>query len=631
MNNNFIKLINSILIAIFIGIFSFVLKSQELTTDLYFLKFRNDSSQEKNVESLSQISDILVLELDETLTEDGFQLIRLPNANLKSAIVNQLLANEDVMYLSPVYVLSEDKVISHTNEIYVAFKGFLNTALIDYFEEKFDLTNDKSFNSLPYVYKFLLKKSDVLEIKDICMKISLENSVRYCQPNYMFSIDVHSNDPYFPRQWALKNDGVPLQYNGTAGADMKVVEAWEITRGNSNIRMAVLDSGVDTLHPDLIDNILPGFDAIGEGTNGFPSTDYDSDAHGTACAGILGAVADNNIGIAGVAPECKIIPVRLFHYINFMGQIIPWSTSDWMVDGITWAWQVGKADILSNSWGITDQYLSMFPGQDSIVNEAIFLALANGRNGKGVPMLFSSGNDGDAPIWPSRLPQVIAVNASSMCDERKSPTSCDNENFWEGNWGEGLDITAPGVKIYTTDITGPFGFSNGAYTNNFNGTSSACPNAAGVMALILSVNPYLTQQQARYVLESTCDKVGGYNYSFNKPSGTWSNEMGYGRVNAKSAVLKAIQMIPPKIESSFFVYHYTDDGKHIIACNLENSAEVNLDVFNVFGNCIARYPSQQMEKGLNLFYLNNDLSQGLYFARVNINGASSVVKFFTLR
>lgn len=105
---------------------------------------------------------------------------------------------------------------------------------------------------------------------------------------------------------------------------------------------------------------------------------------------------------------------------------------------------------------------------------------------------------------------------------------------------------APGVKITTTDLIGTNGYSNGDYYDLFNGTSSACPNTAGVVALILGANPNLTGIQTRNILEQNTDKVGGYNYQTNiagQPNGTWSNQAGYGRVNADKAVLAALNLV----------------------------------------------------------------------------------------
>jgi hypothetical protein len=177
----------------------------------------------------------------------------------------------------------------------------------------------------------------------------------------------------------------------------------------------------------------------------------------------------------------------------------------------------------------------------STIATAITNAVTNGRNGKGCVVLFASGNNNGAVSFPASLDNVIAVGASSQCDQRKSPTSCDGES-WGGNFGTGLDVMAPGVKIYTTDIHGSAGYNSGDYRADFNGTSSACPNAAAVVALIFSVNSNLTGQQARNILETSCDKVGGYSYQSNvagQPNGTWSSDAGYGRVNAQTAVCLA--------------------------------------------------------------------------------------------
>jgi subtilisin family serine protease len=108
--------------------------------------------------------------------------------------------------------------------------------------------------------------------------------------------------------------------------------------------------------------------------------------------------------------------------------------------------------------------------------------------------------------------------------------------------GDGVDIAAPCVDVLTTDLLSTNGFSATDYTF-FNGTSAACPMAAGVASLIFSVNPLLDWERARKCLETTCDKVGGYTYNSGvsgQPNGTWSFELGYGRINANSAVQAAL-------------------------------------------------------------------------------------------
>jgi hypothetical protein len=150
-----------------------------------------------------------------------------------------------------------------------------------------------------------------------------------------------------------------------------------------------------------------------------------------------------------------------------------------------------------------------------------------------------------------------------MCDTRKRSSSnagqvnpgvstdpagvsCDNETWWGSNFGTGLDVAAPGVRIYATDLQGANGINTtagvgGDYVPNFNGTSSATPNVAGVLALILSIRPTATGALARFLLESTTDKLGGFSFSTvaGQPNGTWNNQLGYGRVNAERAVRAA--------------------------------------------------------------------------------------------
>jgi hypothetical protein len=344
----------------------------------------------------------------------------------------------------------------------------------------------------------------------------------YAEPDFRPLDMLHSatNDPLYPLQWGLKNTGSAQQFNGTPGADIGIEAAWQITKGSPSIRIAVIDEGVQRLHPDLVNNIDPmGFGLVAaNATTGEVLAGNLS--HGTSCAGIIAARADNGIGVAGVAPLSKIIPVNLT--VNSSGNF---GSFEQIASCIDWAWNQGGADILSNSWNITLA--------SNLVNDAIKRAATLGRGGKGALVLFSSGNDDAGLNNPKFLPEVIAVGAMSMCYQRKSVNSCDGENFWGSNYGVGLDISAPGVKIATT--------MNGGYTETFNGTSSACPFAAGVAALILSINPNYTYTQAREILERSARKVGNYTYSRvpDQPNGSWNSELGYGMVNAHQAVLAA--------------------------------------------------------------------------------------------
>lgn len=372
------------------------------------------------------------------------------------------------------------------------------------------------------------------DLFNLISDLNIKSQITYAEPNLIRLIKPN-NDEYLDLQWSIENNGY---LGGTPGADMNVKPAWNIATG-TGIKVAVLDEGVQLNHPDLAGNLLPGFDATGLGSSGGHSG---SDNHGTACAGIIGAIS-NNIGIRGIAYDAKIIPIRIA-YKNAWNS---WVTDENKIaSGFIWAKNNG-ADIISNSWS---------GGSPSVtITNAINDCVNNGRGGKGCVVLFSAGNSNSSSIpYPPSLPNVIAVAASSMCDERKYPNSCDGENDWGSNYGNGLSFAAPGVKIYTTTV-------GSQYMSDFRGTSAACPNAAGVAALVLSVNPNFTQSEVRDIMESTTDKAGGYNYQPNPsyPNGTWEDNMGYGRLNAYKAVVQAQCTTNPSSELDLYIKDCPDD------------------------------------------------------------------------
>jgi subtilisin family serine protease len=461
----------------------------------------------------------------------------LPKPNVTVVYLNQPISEKKINdmindrnrptvidYVSPFYNYKGTRQ-TVTKEVLVQLKSASDLALLTNMVLNIGAVAVENNNLIPNLYtvKLDFDKNTI----DVANQLHTSGYFEYAEPNFLRFMRKMTTDPMYATQWSIENLGTVTHPNGLIDADMDVNNAWAITTGNSNIKVAVLDEGVDLVHPDLINNLLGGYDATGLGSNGGVSGD---DAHGTACAGIIAAQANNNIGMAGVAYNCKIIPVRIA-YSDANGN---WVTSNSVIgNAITWAWQTASADVLSNSWG--------GGSSSTTINNAFTAAITQGRSGLGAPVLVAAGNDDSAVSYPATLSNVIAVGAMSMCNQRKSPTSCDNETFWGSNYGAELDVIAPGVKIVATDISGSAGYSSGNYTSSFNGTSSATPNAAGVMALILSANLNLTATQARNILELSCEKVGNYAYAATSGynNGTWNNEMGYGRVNAYNAVTLA--------------------------------------------------------------------------------------------
>ncbi len=468
----------------------------------------------------------------------------------------------------------------------------------------------------------------------------------FAEPNYLFSPQTATTDQFYNRQWQLQNDTSTVFTSGVLGspdADMDVDSAWTVTTGSPNIKVAVIDAGVDTLHPELVNIMLPGYDATGGGSKGYPNLDKPSNAHGTACAGIIAAAADNGIGIAGIAHGTKVIPIKVFYYVDttYNGlplNNIPYSTSQWMADAINWAWREADADIMTNSWGVDDVTLTILSGNPMLLEEAIIAAADSGRGGLGTPMLFSSGNADTRPIWPSRLPQAMAINATSMCDERKTPNSCDGED-WTGCWGYGLHVSAPGVKITTCDISGIKGYSSGDYTFTYNGTSAACPNAAAVVALMLSIRPDLSYEAVRFILGNTADKVGGYSYNETFFAGNWSKELGYGRVNAYQAVLASenytghedLSGIANIANSTMPIQLYPNpiQGKQVtLQFDLASSSDAHVQITGLDGRTIYQRHLGMLYNGANEHVINLEsaLAPGAYLVGLTTGGQTTYSK-----
>jgi len=283
--------------------------------------------------------------------------------------INTLSGKSEVEGAYPVFDLPDGELVV-TDEFNVRFDPNITAAEIDAFNV---------LNNVEVVRKPQWTQLYTLRVKDPTNMNTLRTANRYHEsPTTMFSLpNFHGrseklvattpNDEYFPEQWCLHNTG---QTGGTPDADIDAPEGWDISTGSPEIVIAVIDSGVDLGHEDLVNKLVDGYDAFDDDNDPSPGADG-GNAHGTACAGLAAAETHNGIGIAGVSWGCKIMPIRAFSKEGGRWEY----TNAWFANAITWAANNG-ADVLSNSW--VNPY-----GDSDDVHNAIIDAKNNGRGGKG--------------------------------------------------------------------------------------------------------------------------------------------------------------------------------------------------------------------------------------------------------
>jgi hypothetical protein len=305
-------------------------------------------------------------------------------------------------------------------------------------------------------------------------KYSHNPNVEFAELDYFAEgMSITPNDPYFASwQYGLNVIQTPT--------------AWDITTGSASVIIAIVDTGVDYTHPDLAGKVLSGYDFYDNDNNAM-----DENHHGTHIAGIIGAVANNGIGIAGITWQNPILPVKVYDALgNSLYSIV--------AKGIIYATDRG-ARVINLSLGAPTSNSTLQSAVDYAYNHGVVLAAAAGNNGTlGI-------------VYPAAYPNVIAVGASDGNDQRSTIS----------NYGTELDVIAPDGG-FSTCLLGRI--------ESLGGTSMSTAYVSAVCGLILSVNPSLTPTDVMRIIRDSADDKGTIG---------WDMYTGYGRLNAYKAVVMA--------------------------------------------------------------------------------------------
>lgn len=400
--------------------------------------FRHDSNYDNKpeAETLSTGKRVMMVQ----------SMAKVNNVKMGEQIKNQLNHQEEV---TCIYHNKKDTSHYYDHEVAVDFVTEPNAEELD------DITRDIKGWIIKHLNSTYIFRSTVMETPEMIDYFNQRPNIEYAEPNFiLMQNEVNGpNDLLYQEnyQWNLPVIGTE--------------QGWNVTRGNKDVKIAIIDTGVDLDHPDLRNRLLPGYNVIDE--KGDPD---DDNGHGTHVAGIIASETNNSEGTAGMTWFNKIMPVKA------MGAKGYGSTFD-IARGIVWAVDHG-ADVINMSLG------NYQPSK--VLEEAVRYAYDND-----VVMVSAAGNDGsDQPTYPSAYPEVLSVAAVDYNGNRASFS----------NFGDYIDIAAPGVSIPST-------YFNKQYAA-LSGTSMAAPHVAGLAALIKSANPELTSPQVINIIKKSAIDLG---------------------------------------------------------------------------------------------------------------------------
>ncbi len=428
----------------------------------------------------------------------------------------------------------------------------------------------KNVRPLHYTHGRLLAQAD-LPSKALQAIAPLQNQGIDAEPNMVrfYQRRFEPNDPFFADQWHLKNPGSNLWVKHV---DVRATEAWDITQGSQDIVIGINDDGCDLLQPDLVDNMEEALNF---------STSWESDLeegfgwHGTQVAGVAAAVGNNEMGVSGACPNCRL---RCSNAFDPSGRYDPNSMFG-IADTAVAKPFIDQADagtsVVNNSWGIEEGEPTRAndepatPQLATVVADAFDYAETNGRNGKGMVIVFAAGN-GNQDVAKDELAAYPTNIAVAAVDDQGLKT-------YYSAWGDEINVAAPSngglTGIASTAVRGYGEVGGRNYTKQFGGTSSASPLVSGVVGLILSANPDLTAAEVREIIQYSSRKIDRLHGEYDENG--HSIYYGYGMIDAYVAVRMAQDAEGCETRQDCFGFtdvcdaDASDDEDHPFACDLD--------------------------------------------------------------
>lgn len=383
------------------------------------------------------------------------------------------------------------------DQVLVRFKPGLRTQLIDH---TLALYGTETIKRIPQLNVYQVKIPAWSSVEEMAYALSQNPDVEYAGPNHIARITITPNDPFFRYQYALNNSGqdigAPGTPNGKAKADIRATFGWEETKGEVTTTIAIIDSGIDFDHPDIKNKVVSG-------GRDFYNDDWeaiDDNGHGTYVAGIAAADTNNNEGMAGVAWDCMILPVKV---TDSEGSAY---YSD-VIAGITWAADNG-AQVINVSMG--------GDAPDDALRDALRYAYS-----KGVVVVASAGNDDTAVLYPAAYDAYCLAVAATDYNDARTPWSC---------FGPEVDVAAPGDRVLSIVPTWYWGPEYLPYAFG-DGTSASAPHVAGLAGLLKSLKPWLTVDDIMNIIRFSADDVNSGEHPGK------DDYIGYGRINMEKALV----------------------------------------------------------------------------------------------